>query len=587
MIKRIAIFCLTIVLICLLPHEGNSCTTFSIHDKAGNTFYGWNFDWPNGSGQVQINQRGVEKTSFISVPEKAFTWTSKYGSISFNHIGREFPCGGMNEAGLVVGQMMHNVGTYPALDDRYGLEELQWVQYQLDVSATVEDVINSDKIIRVSYTSIAPLHFTVADAKGNFAIIEYLDGKMICHTGKKAVHNVLANSSYDFSLRYYKSMNEAAKMNISNPNGLITSADRFTKAAFMIETNKDKSVNTPEFAFDILKSVSQWGTQWSIVFDLKNRVIYYKTKANPNIRKLDFNSFNYSGSPERLYCNIDEENNGVKDFNRFAIAENYDLINSVWKTIGLLKYIPEDFKRAWAEYPDQVNSKTIRKFKSPATRKITDLLMKPGFTAAEPEIRRILAAKDEYYFTEPQLIDVGLMALDNNAMNTAIGMFKITIEIYPESWNAYCKMGEAYLKQGNTEQANASFEKAKELNPNGIIQRSAANMIFSILRGSDYNTAKSEIISIVNNEKDFSFSEQEFNALGYLLLEQKRANEAIEIFKIGTQKFPDSWNVFDSLGEAYMEAGNNTMAIESFEKSLKINPGNENATKLLKKLKNA
>jgi tetratricopeptide (TPR) repeat protein len=110
-------------------------------------------------------------------------------------------------------------------------------------------------------------------------------------------------------------------------------------------------------------------------------------------------------------------------------------------------------------------------------------------------------------------------------------------------------------------------------------------MIFSILKESEYNTVKSEIISIVNNENDFSFTEQEFNALGYQLLEQKRVNEAIEIFKIGTQKFPDSWNVFDSLGEAYMTAGNKNLAIESFMKSLKINPGNENATKMLKKLK--
>jgi penicillin V acylase-like amidase (Ntn superfamily)/Flp pilus assembly protein TadD len=581
---KIAIFCFSLLLSGFLPKEGDACTTFCIHDKQGNILYGWNFDWPSGLGNIQVNQRGVEKTSFISVPEKPFTWTSKYGSISFNHIGREFPCGGMNEAGLVVGNMMLNAGTYPALDDRFGMEELQWIQYQLDVSATVEDVINSDKIVRVSGTSLAPLYFSVADAKGNFAIIEYLDGKMICHTGKKAIHQVLSNSTYDYSLNYYKTMNNETKMNIANPNGLISSADRFTKAAYMIETNKTKDVITAEYAFDILKNVSQWGTQWSVVFDLKRKVIYYKTKANSNIRQLDCNLFNYSNSSERLCCNIDADNNSVNDFKVFSTKDNYNSINSVWKTIGLLKHIPEEFKRAWAEYPDQVNSKTIRKFKSPATRKITDLLMKSGFKTSEPEIRKILAAKDEYYFTEPQLIELGLLALDNNRIEDALGILTITTEIYPESWNAHCKIGEAYLKQGNRELAEASFKKAKALSPNGEIKRSAANMINAILRNSNYDVAKSEVMSIVDNENEFYFVEPEINALGYNLLGHKRVNDAIEIFKINARKFPDSWNVFDSLGEAYMAAGNKELAVENYGKSLELNPGNENATEMLKKL---
>lgn len=167
-------------------------------------------------------------------------------------------------------------------------------QYQLDVSATVDDVINSDKIVRVSYTSLAPLHFTVADAQGNFAVIEYIDGKMIAHIGKKAVHKVLSNSTYAYSLNYYKKMNNETKMNISNPNGLISSADRFTKAAYLIETFNTKGANTVEYAFDILKNVSQSGTQWSVVYDLKKRVIYYKTKANSTIRQLDCTLFSYS-----------------------------------------------------------------------------------------------------------------------------------------------------------------------------------------------------------------------------------------------------------------------------------------------------
>ena len=73
---------------------------------------------------------------------------------------------------------------YPQKDGRFGLEELQWIQYQLDTAApTAADVAASDGRIRVSDNSVAPLHFLVADAdaKGDTAVIEYLAGKMTCY----------------------------------------------------------------------------------------------------------------------------------------------------------------------------------------------------------------------------------------------------------------------------------------------------------------------------------------------------------------------------------------------------------------------
>lgn len=90
-----------------------------------------------------------------------------------------------------------------------------------------------------------------------------------------------------------------------------------------------------------------------------------------------------------------------------------------------------------------------------------------------------MVAKEEYYFSEPQLVDVGVLALDNDRVEDALGILKIAAEIYPESWNAYLYMGEAYLKKGENELSKANFEKAKRLNPNGEIKYSAANKIHS------------------------------------------------------------------------------------------------------------
>ncbi len=77
----------------------------------------------------------------------------------------------------------------------------------------------------------------------------------------------------------------------------------------------------------------------------------------------------------------------------------------------------------------------------------------------------------------------------------------------------------------------------------------------------------------------------EFNALGYVLMAEKKYKQAINVFKLNTLIYPDNENVFDSLGEAYFIIGNKTLAKLNYEKVLAINPKNENAKTMLEKLK--
>jgi len=81
------------------------------------------------------------------------------------------------------------------------------------------------------------------------------------------------------------------------------------------------------------------------------------------------------------------------------------------------------------------------------------------------------------------------------------------------------------------------------------------------------------------------FEENQMNALGYASLQQGRIEEAIELFTLNTIAFPESANTFDSLGEAYLTAGNKELAIKNYEKSLELNPQNQNAADQLKKLR--
>jgi peptidylprolyl isomerase len=83
----------------------------------------------------------------------------------------------------------------------------------------------------------------------------------------------------------------------------------------------------------------------------------------------------------------------------------------------------------------------------------------------------------------------------------------------------------------------------------------------------------------------YYLSEAEVNALGYRCLKEGKNAEAIAVFKINTDLFPKSGNVYDSLAEAYMTAGNNKLAIANYERSLKLDPHNLNASEMLTKLR--
>lgn len=78
-------------------------------------------------------------------------------------------------------------------------------------------------------------------------------------------------------------------------------------------------------------------------------------------------------------------------------------------------------------------------------------------------------------------------------------------------------------------------------------------------------------------------SEDAINNIGYQLLSVNKTAGAICIFQLNTELHPNSWNVYDSLGEAYMKNGEKELSLQNYKKSLELNPKNSNATEMLKK----
>ena len=89
---------------------------------------------------------------------------------------------------------------------------------------------------------------------------------------------------------------------------------------------------------------------------------------------------------------------------------------------------------------------------------------------------------------------------------------------------------------------------------------------------------------VASDASDVYFDEVEFNALGYRYLGEERAADAIAVFEINVDHFPDSWNVYDSLGEAYAAKGDIARAVELYSRSVEINPGNTTGVQALERL---
>jgi CubicO group peptidase (beta-lactamase class C family) len=87
-----------------------------------------------------------------------------------------------------------------------------------------------------------------------------------------------------------------------------------------------------------------------------------------------------------------------------------------------------------------------------------------------------------------------------------------------------------------------------------------------------------------NHADEYRFNEAQLNILGYQLINAGRIEDAIEIFKLNVKQFPEAFNTYDSLGEAYTIAGEKELAIKNYQKSIEINPENENGKQMLKKL---
>jgi len=231
--------------------------------------------------------------------------------------------------------------------------------------------------------------------------------------------------------------------------------------------------------------------------------------------------------------------------------------------------LPDDFR------PENVDAVTAYYEK---------LSAKYGFTVDPPDLMLT--------FTADQLTEQG-------KVKEARKLLQYQLTLYPASLNAFWRLGELSRSQGDFAGARDYYKAflSVRTQDTAIIQERLSQVERIIASSAAYRIeqeiSQEGIKSVLkkyremmrNKESGLYFDEREFNALGYRLMNRGMLKESIEIFKLNVELHPDSANVYDSLGEAYMKIGKNKLALKNYEKSLELNPKNENARLMIQKLK--
>ncbi|MDB5136689.1 MAG: serine hydrolase [Mucilaginibacter sp.] len=142
-----------------------------------------------------------------------------------------------------------------------------------------------------------------------------------------------------------------------------------------------------------------------------------------------------------------------------------------------------------------------------------------------------------------------------NILGDVLDLFYGKQTWWPAIWLQYGYESPKLIKEFQAKLTKVGFEHAPEL--------------FAELKKKDSN---------------YKLPEDDVNKLGYKLLRQGKKKEALEIFKLNVSLYPDIWNTYDSLGEAYWNLDDKVLAIKNYTRSLELNPQNTNAIESLKKI---
>jgi glyoxylase-like metal-dependent hydrolase (beta-lactamase superfamily II) len=157
-----------------------------------------------------------------------------------------------------------------------------------------------------------------------------------------------------------------------------------------------------------------------------------------------------------------------------------------------------------------------------------------------------------------------------------------------EAAAARLPLGEKYLYLRENGHSDARIQEFHRGNLEAFwsqLVESAARLVQDAIQADGAEAGLKKFAELKAQKGRYFFNERQFNSAGYRFLTMGRSDDAIAVFKMNVELFPKSWNVYDSLAEAYASKGETGLAIQNYERSLELNPDNQNAKDQLKNLK--
>lgn len=344
-IARTALAALAVSALTIAATGALACTTFRIQAQDGAWIVARSMEFGMDlKSQVMLVPRGYPLTATRPDLKPGLTWTVKHGFLGINALGLDIATDGINEAGLTVGALfLPGFAEYPPFpaDGKHAISNLEFTNWALSQFATVGEVREALSQFTVYDLILAqaggamPLHWAVRDAHGGSIAIEYVGGKLTVYDNPIGV---MTNSpSFDWHLTNLRNYINLTNLNVDalklgsvtveplgQGTGLLglpgdyTPPSRFVKTTALVYSVPPAATAAmaTNLAFHLLNAVdipvgavagripSKTGgaptmeydkTEWATVYDLKNRIAYFRTYGDLTIRKVELGKVNFSG----------------------------------------------------------------------------------------------------------------------------------------------------------------------------------------------------------------------------------------------------------------------------------------------------
>ncbi len=334
---------LCVVIAAIIASPGIACTTFRLQSQDGAWITGRSMELGlDLQSDIMLVPRMFTLTAMLPGMKPGMSWKAEYGFLGINTFDLNVATDGINEVGLSAHALyipgFFEYQSYPE-DGKNVIANTDLVNWVLSQFKTVDQVrIAIAKVnvfgLEVPKIGVQPLHWAIRDAEGGSIVIEYVAGRLIIHDNPVSV---LTNSpNFDWHMTNLRNHINLTNVNVDSlklgtttlppigqGTGLLglpgdfTPASRFLRATALAFSsapvaNANEGAN---LAFHILNAVdiplgavaekikgkngakdtlAFEQTQWVTVYDLKNKIAYFRTYGNLNIRKVELSKVNFS-----------------------------------------------------------------------------------------------------------------------------------------------------------------------------------------------------------------------------------------------------------------------------------------------------